>query len=93
MTKQECVQRLSAPCFWDIDRDAFDLDQYPAFIVSRVFEIGTLDDWRTLVSYYGLDRIVEVCKQMRHIDEVSLAFITTISNTNPADYRCCTTKQ
>ena len=69
------------------------MDQYPAFIVSRVFEIGTLNDWRTLVSYYGLDRIVEVCKQMRHIDEVSLAFITTISNTNPSDYRCLVTKQ
>ena len=93
MTKQECVQQLSAPCFWDIDRETFDMDQYPAFIVSRVFEIGTLHDWQTLVSYYGLDRIVEVCKQMRYIDKISLAFITAISNTNPADYRCFTTKQ
>ena len=69
------------------------MDQYPAFIVSRVFEIGTLNDWRLLVSYYGLDRIVEVCKQLRYLDKVSLSFITTISNTNPADYRCYTSRQ
>ena len=88
MTKQECVQQLSAPCFWDTDRRTFDMDQYPAFIVSRVFEIGTLNDWRLLVSYYGLDRIVDVCKQLRNLDPVSLSFITTVSDTNPADYRC-----
>ncbi len=93
MTGGECVGEVCAACFWDTDRETFDMDHYPAFIVSRVFEIGTLNDWRTLVSYYGLDRIVEVCKQIRHIDEKSLAFITTISNTNPADYRCFTTKQ
>ena len=69
------------------------MDEYPAFIVSRVFEIGTLNDWRLLVSYYGLDRIVEVCKQLRNLDKVSLSFITTISDTNPADYRCYTLRQ
>lgn len=69
------------------------MDQYPAFIVSRVFEIGTLDDWRLLVSYYGLERIVEVCKRLRHLDKKSLAFVTTISNTNPADYLCYTSIQ
>lgn len=66
------------------------MDLYPAFIVSRVFEIGTLNDWRLLVSYYGMDRIVETCKQLRNFDRVSLAFITTVSDTNPADYRCYT---
>lgn len=69
------------------------MDQYPAFIVSRVFEVGTLNDWRLLVSYYGLDYIVEICKQLRNLDKVSLSFITTISNTNPADYRCYTSIQ
>jgi hypothetical protein len=93
MTKQECVQQLSAPCFWDTDRQTFDMDQYPAFIVSRVFEIGTLNDWRLLVSYYGLDRIVDVCKQLRNLDPVSLSFITAVSDTNPTDYRCYISRQ
>ena len=68
------------------------MDLYPAFIVSRVFEIGTLNDWRLLVSYYGMDRIVETCKQLRRLDRVSLAFITTVSDTNPTDFRCYTSK-
>ena len=69
------------------------MDEYPSFIVSRVFEIGTLNDWRLLVSYYGLDRIVEVSKQLRDLDRVSLSFITSISDTNPADYRCYTMRR
>jgi len=93
MTKQECVQKLSFPCFWDTDRQTFDMDEYPSFIISRVFEIGTLNDWRLLMSYYGIDRIVEISKQLRSLDKVSLSFITSISDTNPADYRCYTTRQ
>ena len=93
MTKLECVQQLSSPCFWDTDRQTFDMDEYPSFIVSRVFEIGTLNDWRLLVSYYGLDRIVEVSKQLRDLDRVSLSFITSISDTNQADYRCYTMRR
>lgn len=93
MTKEECVQQLSVSCFWDTDQQTFDMDQYPAFIVSRVFEIGTLNDWRLLVSYYGLDRIVEVCKHLRNLDRVSLSFITAISDSNPTDYRCYISRQ
>ncbi len=93
MTKQDYVKQFSSPCFWDTDQQSFDLERYPAFIVSRVFEVGTLNDWRLLVAYYGLDRIVEVCKSLRHFDKVSLSFITAISNTSPTDYRCYTSIQ
>ena len=93
MTKQEYVKQFSAPCFWDTDQQSFDLERYPAFIVSRVFEVGTLNDWRLLVAYYGLDRIVEVCKSLRHLDKISMSFITAISDTAPTDYRCYTSTQ
>jgi hypothetical protein len=39
-------------------------------------------------SYYGLDKIAEVCKRVRSLDPISLAFICAITQTNKEDYRC-----
>lgn len=81
MSRKTFMQQLSAVCFWDIDKELFDPNRYPAHIIPRVLESGTLDDWRLLRTYYGLDKIVEVCKNVRTLDAVSLAFICAISGT------------
>ncbi len=64
------------------------MDASPGYIIQRVLEHGQMNDWRLINQYYGLDKIVEECKQMRTLDPVCLAFITTISNTKEEDYRC-----
>jgi hypothetical protein len=88
MTSSECVSKLSPICFWDVNPAEFDMDAYPGYIIPRVLEVGTLDDWRLVQSYYGLDKIAEVCKRVRSLDPVSLAFICAITHTNKEDYRC-----
>ena len=47
-----------------------------------------MNDWRLINHYYGLQKIVEECKQMRTLDPVCLSFICTISHTKEEDYRC-----
>lgn len=47
----------------------------PQQVVQRVLEYGNLDDWRLIRAYYGLHRIVELCKQMRTLDPVCLSYI------------------
>ncbi len=88
MSSKTFVHQLSPVCLWDIDRDQFDPNQYPAHIISRVLEYGTLGDWRLIRSYYGMDKIVEVCKNIRTLNAVSLAFICAMSGTRKEDYRC-----
>lgn len=87
------IRRLSPVCFWDIDKDTFDPDQYPAHIIPRVLEYGTLEDWRLTKAYYGMDKIVEVCKKVRTLDAISLAFICAMSGTKKEDYRCYRIRQ
>ena len=93
MSRKNFIQRLSPVCFWDIDKEKFDPDQYPAHIISRVLEYGTTDDWRLIKSYYGMDKIVEVFKKIRTLDVFSLSFICAMSGTNKEDYRCYHIKQ
>ena len=88
MTSSECIGKLSKVLFWDIDIKQADMDKYPAHFVQRVLEYGNMDDWRLLRSYYGMDKIVQVCKGLRTLDPICLSYICTISHTNIEDYRC-----
>ena len=74
MDEKECLSKLSPFLFWDIDMSQASMDACPQQVVQRVLEYGNLDDWRLIRAYYGLHRIVELCKQMRTLDPVFLIF-------------------
>ena len=88
MSSKDCLQKFSKNLFWDADMSTLSMDSCPTYIIQRVLEHGQMNDWRLINRYYGIDRIVEECKQMRSLDPVSLSFICTISHTKEEDYRC-----
>ena len=87
------TDKVSQTLFWDVDRRQIDFDKQAAFFIQRVREYGEFNDWKAIVSYYGLPRIVEECKQLRTLDPVCLSFICCISHTCPEEYRCYHTAQ
>lgn len=93
MGKESFIKRLSPVIFWDIDKEQFDPDLYPSHIILRVLEYGTLEDWRLVKAFYGMDKIVDVCKKARTLDAVSLAFVCAMSGTQKEDYRCYRIRQ
>ena len=88
MSNKECISKLSKVLFWDMDMESVDMDKYPRHIIQRVLEYGNLEDWMLIKDYYGFDKIVEECKQMRTLDPVCLSFICAKSNTKEEEYRC-----
>ena len=86
MEQKEYISKLSPHLFWDIDISKADMDTCPAQIIQRVLEYGTLADWLLIRSYYGLDKIVSVCKSLRSLDRKALAYICCISNTSKEKY-------
>ena len=88
MSSKECLSKFSNNLFWDVDTSLLAMNTHSAFIIQRVLEYGQMNDWRLINSYYGLDKIVEECKQFRTLDPVCLSFICTISHTKPEQYRC-----
>ena len=93
MTGKDYIQQLSSHLFWDIDRDNADMDTCPAQIIQRVLEYGTLDDWKLIRTYYGIDKIVAVCRSLRSLEAKALSFICCISHTDKTTYRCYHTAQ
>jgi len=88
MSERECISNLSKILFWDIDMEQANMDSCPSQIIQRVLEYGTLNDWQIILSYYGLDEIVDECRKLRSLDPIALSFISSISHTNKEEYRC-----
>ena len=93
MSGSEYLSRFTPNLFWDADLSKLSMDESANYVIQRVLEYGQMNDWRLINQYYGLDKIVEECKQMRTLDPICLSFITTISHTKEEDYRCCHFRQ
>lgn len=93
MSRQECIQCFSVNLFWDVDRNSIDLTLNAPYVVQRVLEYGQFEDWKLLLEYYGMEKIVSVSKNLRSLDPRALAFITTVSHTPKEQFRCYNTRQ
>ena len=93
MSKKECIRGFSSYIFWDADRDSIDPILNAPYIVRRVLEYGQIEDWKHLLDYYGMTQIVEISKQLRSLEPRALSFISTVSNTPIALFRCYNTRQ
>jgi hypothetical protein len=88
MQKSDLIRRLSPHLFWDVNPSELNWEKNIAFIIERVLQRGTLDEWKTIVSVYGLEKIVENVKKMRTLDPVSLHFIAAISHSPLTEFKC-----
>jgi hypothetical protein len=78
--------------FWDVNPENLEWEKNHQLIIERVLERGTLDQWKTIVSVYGLEKIVDTVKKMRSLDPVSLHFIAAISGSPLTEFRCYNTR-
>jgi len=84
---------LSPRLFWDTNPEQVDMIEHKAFIISRVLEYGTINDWRVILRYYGLKEIAKTATKLRTLDHKALAFISTLSGIEKEKFRCYTDQQ
>ena len=70
MTSAECIYQFTPNFFWDTDLSMLSMDNHSTYIIQRTLEYGQMNDWRLINQYYGLQKIVEECKQIRTLDPV-----------------------
>lgn len=87
------VESLSSHLFWDLDKSTLSEKDSDNILIQRVVEYGIMSDWRLIKNYYGLDYIKKVATQLKTLDEVSLAFLSTIFHIEKTDFRCYKNKQ
>ena len=79
--------------FWDVDVNLLDIDKNKRFIIQRAIEYGTINDWKIIKKYYGLSTIGREMQKVRHLDNISLSFISMATGIKKEDFRCYSTKQ
>ena len=92
MSEKEYIEGFSNYIFWDTDRFSINLNENAPYVVQRVLEYGQINDWKLMLSYYGLDRIVEITKKLRTLEPKALSFICAISDTPIEQFRCYNSK-
>ena len=87
------INNLSPHLFWDIDMHQLDANKNIETIIQRVLQYGLLKDWLMIYNFYGLQTIVSVVKQLRDLDDKSIAFISSLSKIPREEFLCYTIKQ
>jgi hypothetical protein len=87
------ITDFSKHLFWDIDVSNLDFEKHKEFIVQRVLEYGVMKDFVLLIKYLSLNQVKNIAINLRSLDDRTLNFIATITNTPIQDFRCFTSRQ
>lgn len=79
--------------FWDIDLRTLDYKKNARFIIQRVIQKGSLEDWVSIKSYYGLEFIKNEILLIRDFDQKTLNFFSVYFGIDKENFRCYTTQQ
>jgi hypothetical protein len=83
---------FSKNLFWDVDPATLDFGRHRKYLVARVLEHGSLDDWRLLLRHLPLPSVIATAQALRTLDAKALAFLSALGNVPRSSFRCCTSK-
>lgn len=79
--------------FWDINISKLDIEKSSRLIIERVFSLGTIAEIRTLIKYYGKERVIETLSELNYLDPKTLNFISVLFHKPKNEFRCYLKKQ
>lgn len=84
---------FSSHLFWDVDVSSVDLDKNRAWMVRRILEKGTLDDWLLLKKCYSKDELRNAVSSLRSLEKKATSFACAVLDLDQTKLRCYTTRQ
>lgn len=54
---------------WEYDLVTFNYDKSYKIVIERVLQMGTLDNWKEIVSYYSKEKILETIEWSSQLDQ------------------------
>lgn len=93
MIDNNFITKFSKNLFWDVRCEDINIIRHAPYIVQRVLEYGTIEDWDLLKSLFGLSKIVDIATRLRSLDDRALSYLSIISKTPKESFRCYISKQ
>jgi hypothetical protein len=91
--EKEFVSSLSKTLFWDVNISTIDPGKHAPYIIDRVLQRGTMDDFKKILSYYSKEKVGEIATGLRYLDKVALAFCAAYFNIPKTKFRCYAERQ
>jgi len=67
--KPKTKPNIPAYLLWEYDLKTFNYDKSYKIVIERVLERGTMEEWREIVSYYSIEKILETIEWSAQLDK------------------------
>lgn len=84
---------LSRQAFWDVDMEKIDYEKNARYVIEKVIEKGTEDDFLAVVKYYGYEKAKKLALQSLWLSDISINFCCQLFKVKPTDFKCYEKKQ
>jgi hypothetical protein len=84
---------LSKQAFWDVDMDKIDYKANAVHVVEKVIERGKAEDFKSLLRFYGFEKVKDLALQANWLSEMSINFCCALFKVKPTDFKCYVKKQ
>ena len=80
---------ISKRTFWDVDISENDLKNSYEWVITRVFDRGTLDEVLMIINYYGFDFVKRILQTTTdNLPNHSILLARAIFKLNYTDFKC-----
>lgn len=84
---------LSKQAFWDVDMDKIDYEKSARFVMTKVIDRGSLNDFIALRKFYGDEKIKKEIVDANWLGDKEIYFCCALFNLKPTDFKCFIKKQ
>ena len=79
--------------FWDVNINNLDANLHKRLIIERVFSLGNLKEFRTIMEYYGWETVREEIKNVGYLDPKTFEFAVSFLKIPRKEMKCYILKQ
>lgn len=84
---------LSKQAFWDVDMANIDYNKNARYVIEKVIDRGSLEDFKSIRNFYGDSKIRKEIVNANWIGDKEIYFCCSIFQLEPTDFKCYIKKQ
>ena len=84
---------ITPTAFWDVDFDKIDFERRGLFVMEKVANYGTWQDFINLVRFYGIDRFKQEIVKSAYLKKDVINFLCIVFDLEATDFVCYTRRQ
>lgn len=88
MNKQLSIEDFSPSLFWDVDKTTLDFEEHALHVVEKTLSRGSWEDFKTVLDYYGRDRMAAFVQKIRYLDKRTIHFVSVYFQIPLTELRC-----